>query len=342
MKRAGILCGFALLLVAATPAQETQHVVKEGETLNGIANRAGVGADAIIKANGLKAPYPLRTGQKLAIPRKAPARDKTGAKAKPDAPTGPEATETEHIVREGETLGGIANRAGVPKVVIAEANGLAEPHTVKAGQKLMIPRQRTHVVGKDETGFGIAYKYGVPWKAIAVANGLEQDGKVRQGQKLLIPAITKVPPPSPSQPVTTPPGATVRANGAPVFHWPLRGEVLLGFARPGMEGGHNGIDIASETGTPVKAAAGGKVVFAGDEPKTYGTMVVLEHTGGWHSAYGHLSAASVKVGQPVAAGDVVGKVGQTGLANQPALHFEIRKDNFPVDPVGRIEGSPRD
>lgn len=340
MKRAGILCGFALLLAAASPAQETQHVVKEGETLNGIANRAGVTPDAIVKANGLKPPYPLRTGQKLAIPRKAPARDKTAAKAKPDAPTGPEATETEHIVRDGETLGGIANRAGVPKVVIAEANGLAEPWTVKAGQKLVIPRQRTHVVGKDETGFGIAYEYGVSWKAIAVANGLEPDARVRQGQKLLIPAI--IARPSPAQPAAAAPapGVTARANGAPVFRWPLRGEVLLGFARPGMEGGHNGIDIAAEAGSPVKAAAGGKVVFAGEEPKTYGTMVVLEHTGGWHSAYGHLSAASVNVGQAIAEGDVVGKVGQTGLANQPALHFEIRKDNFPVDPAGRIPGSP--
>src|SRR5262249_18711210 len=82
------------------------------------------------------------------------------------------ATETEHVVATGETLTGIANRAGVPLVVIAEANGLAQPYRIRIGQTLVIPRQRTHTVASGETGFAIAYKYGVSWRAIATANGL--------------------------------------------------------------------------------------------------------------------------------------------------------------------------
>ncbi|MEY4238884.1 MAG: hypothetical protein RL339_1485, partial [Pseudomonadota bacterium] len=80
---------------------------------------------------------------------------------------------TEYVVKAGETLGGIANRVEVPRVLIIEANGLKAPYAVRAGQKLVIPRRRTHTVGEDETGLGIALDYGVAWSAIAAANGLD-------------------------------------------------------------------------------------------------------------------------------------------------------------------------
>ncbi len=76
------------------------------------------------------------------------------------AETDPE-TATENVVKPGETLGGIANRAAVPRVLIIEANGLKEPYTLRAGQKLVIPRRRTHTVKDGETSLGIALDYGV-------------------------------------------------------------------------------------------------------------------------------------------------------------------------------------
>lgn len=370
---------------AATDQKATgeSYVVQSGETLNGIANRAGVSAAALAKANNLKEPYALRSGQKLTIPGgKSPAlaskpkadtptkadsaskatqaRPATTAKpaaaAKPatasKAPTPAatkEATETEHLVQPGETLGGIANRAGVPQGLIIAANGLTEPYNVQTGQKLIIPRQRTHVVAEGETGFDIAYRYGVGWKSIALANAVDEDASLRTGQKLVIPTMTKatipVPAATPAAAATPKPAAAApkpaaaSASTTPAFQWPLRGATLLGFTAPGNADSHNGIDLAAEAGAPVKAAAAGKVVFAGDEPKLYGTLVVLEHGNGWHSAYGHLSSVSVKVGDRVAAGDVVGKAGQTGAAHRPALHFEIRKDNMPLDPARLIAGS---
>ncbi|MFN5780252.1 MAG: LysM peptidoglycan-binding domain-containing protein, partial [Novosphingobium sp.] len=104
-------------------------------------------------------------------------------------------TATEYVVKSGETLGGIANRVEVPRILIIEANGLKAPYTVRAGQKLVIPRRRTHTVKEDETGLGIALDYGVAWSAIAAANGIDPKKPVKAGQKLVIPTITRAPPP---------------------------------------------------------------------------------------------------------------------------------------------------
>ena len=92
------------------------------------------------------------------------------------------------MVQEGETLMGIANRAKVPRVLIIEANGLKPPYTVRAGQKLAIPRTRRHKVTRGDTGFSISYDYAVPWKDIAVARFVpaNDDGYTR---KTLDPAV---------------------------------------------------------------------------------------------------------------------------------------------------------
>ena len=311
MKRI-VLPMLAMLLIAASPAEETEHVVKEGETLNGIANRAGVSASAIAEANGLKQPYAVRIGQKLKIPRKG-----SGAK--------PAASATIHEVKEGETLNGIANRAGVSASELARANGLAEPYVVRVGQKLIIPRQHRHTVAEGETGFSIAYKYCVPFSEIAVANNLPQNGVLKTGQTLVIPAIIAKD------------GQSAAGQGPQDrFIWPLEGEILAPFNSTDSSRGHNGIDIAASIGAPVKASRDGKVIFAGDEPVRYGKMVIIAHDGGWHSAYGHLSSISARKGAQVSMGDVIGHAGSTGEAEEPELHFELRKANRPVDPVRQL------
>ncbi|HEX4849129.1 MAG TPA: LysM peptidoglycan-binding domain-containing protein, partial [Novosphingobium sp.] len=111
-------------------------------------------------------------------------------------------TATEYVVKSGETLGGIANRVEVPRVLIIEANGLKAPYTVRAGQKLVIPRRRSHTVQDGETGLSIALDYGVPWTAIAAASGIDPKKPIKPGQKLVIPTIAKgagsSPPPTPA------------------------------------------------------------------------------------------------------------------------------------------------
>jgi murein DD-endopeptidase MepM/ murein hydrolase activator NlpD len=250
-------------------------------------------------------------------------------------PVAPE-QETAHVVRPGESLTTIAIRAKVPRVLIAEANGLEPPYAIRAGQKLTIPRTGRRTVKRDETGFAIAYDTGVPWRDIAVANGLDPDAPLHAGQVLLIPTVI-----NPAK-TTVPAAATVPAKAKtsrPIsrFAWPLAGPVRRGFvARSVGSDYHDGLDITAPEGAAVRSAAAGKVLFAQMEPKQYGNLVVVDHGGGWVSAYAFLSRVTVAKGEDVRAGERVGFVGHTGLARGSELHFEIRRGDDPVDPAEEL------
>lgn len=243
---------------------------------------------------------------------------------------------TEHVVKPGETLSGIAQRAEVPRVLIIEANRLAPPYSLRAGQKLVIPRTRRHTVGRGDTRFTIAYLYGVPWADIAVANGLAADAGLRPGQTLLIPSVI---PPQPGASSSIEPATPI--GTAARFAWPVAGTVRRGFAsRASSSNYHEGLDIRIPAGTAVRASAAGKVLFAGEEPRQFGKLVVIEHEGGWQSAYAFLSRITVKEGDAVRQGERVGLSGQTGMARGPELHFELRRNNRPVNPAEHLP--PRD
>lgn len=237
---------------------------------------------------------------------------------------------TEHVVRPGETLMGIANRARVPRVLIAEANGLTPPYVVKAGQRLKIPRTRRHKVASGDTGFSVSYRYAVPWPDIAVANGIDAEAPLRPGTTLLIPTILK--------PVTAAaPAAAARPDR---FLWPVAGEVRRGFAPRSQKDYHDGLDIKVPEGTAVRAAAAGKVVFAGPQNPQFGNLVVVDHGDGWQSAYAFLSRITVARGEQVTRGERVGLSGRTGQAKGPELHFELRNNAEPVDPAKQLPAAP--
>jgi murein DD-endopeptidase MepM/ murein hydrolase activator NlpD len=239
------------------------------------------------------------------------------------------ATETEHVVASGETLGGVANRAGVPRLLIIEANGLKEPYTLRTGQKLIIPRRRTYTVKDGETGFGIAMDYGVPWVTIAQASGVDPKAPVKAGQELVIPTIAHGAAPSP-QATATP--TTLTDTPAPKWAWPVSGSVRRAFNGSTGDDQHDGIDIIAAQGTAVRSSAAGKVIFAGQGPEEYGLTVIVFHGGRWTTTYSFLDKVTVKEGDEVKAGERVGLVGETGLATTPQLHFEIRRNKVPLDP----------
>jgi murein DD-endopeptidase MepM/ murein hydrolase activator NlpD len=118
------------------------------------------------------------------------------------------------------------------------------------------------------------------------------------------------------------------------FIWPVNGPVTSPF---GMRWGrmHEGIDIGVEYGTPIHAAAAGRVVYAG-WMSGYGNLVAIDHGGGVSTAYGHQSSIAVSVGQTVAQGQTIGYVGCTGHCFGPHLHFEVRINGTPVDPLSYL------
>ncbi len=131
---------------------------------------------------------------------------------------------------------------------------------------------------------------------------------------------------------STPPVAAPRGSG--VLSWPVSGPVTSGF---GIRWGHmhEGIDIAVGTGTPVHAAEAGTVIYAG-WMEGYGNIVVIDHGNGLSTAYGHNSSLASSPGQSVAAGQVIAYSGSTGHSTGPHVHFEVRVDGSPVDPLGYL------
>lgn len=118
------------------------------------------------------------------------------------------------------------------------------------------------------------------------------------------------------------------------FIWPVNGTVTSGF---GQRWGrlHAGIDIAAPTGTPVRAAQAGIVIFAGSQGG-YGNLVLIAHGNGIVTAYAHLSAFGAGEGATVSQGQTIGRVGSTGHSTGPHLHFEVRVNGSPVNPMGYL------
>ena len=120
------------------------------------------------------------------------------------------------------------------------------------------------------------------------------------------------------------------------FRVPVKGPVISDYG-PKQGGLHNdGINIAARSGTPIVAAENGVVVYAGNELRGYGNLLLIRHSDGWVTAYAHASKFNVKPGDRVRQGDKVAEVGQTGNVDSPQLHFELRKGTRAVNPKSLI------
>lgn len=228
-----------------------------------------------------------------------------------------------HRVKSGETLAGIAKRYKVGVSTIWWANKL-KSKSLRTGQRLTIPPVNGLVVtvrGGD-TLASLAKKHKIKADSILATNELE-DPNLVIGQVLILPGAkgAPLPKPKPKPKVTTKssaPSGPARYTGGR-FAWPVAG----GYISQYYHYGHYGIDIAANSGTGVKAAAGGKVIFAGWKSNGGGYQVWISHGGGLYTTYNHMSSVSVGTGQSVGRGQRVGRVGSTGYATGPHLHFEV-------------------
>ena len=119
------------------------------------------------------------------------------------------------------------------------------------------------------------------------------------------------------------------------FSWPVKGKITSAFGtrRHRM---HDGIDIAAARGTPVRAAAAGKVVYADHRIAGYGRLIIIRHAGDFFTAYAHNERNLVARGDHVKKGEIIARVGETGRATGPHLHFEIRRGATPVNPLAYL------
>jgi murein DD-endopeptidase MepM/ murein hydrolase activator NlpD len=199
-----------------------------------------------------------------------------------------------------------------------------------------------YVVSRGETLDDIAKRAGVPGEDILELNGLARAEDVKPGRLIFVLAPQGLPPdartaPAPAPSSSSAPGAVAVGSGGEgaALRWPLANVAQFVGSPFGARGGrsHEGIDLPAPTGTPVLAAAGGDVVYAGDGIRGYGNLVVLQHPGDMLTVYAHNSALFVAQGQTVRAGERIALVGQTGHATGPHLHFEVRQGQIPRDPM---------
>ena len=146
------------------------------------------------------------------------------------------------------------------------------------------------------------------------------------------PSLTQALAAAAPQPQAEAPKLAELGERASNFIWPVEGAIVSRFG-PKQNGLVNdGINIAAREGEPIWAAAKGDVVYAGNELKGYGNMVIIKHANGWMTAYAHASDMLVNKGDRVSQGDLIGYVGQTGAVTSAQLHFGVREGKTPVDP----------
>ena len=227
-------------------------------------------------------------------------------------------------VKSGETVSSVAAKAGITVDTLLQVNQLAPTAQLTPGERLIVPPVDGTMIRIDpkQSLDVLAQTFGVDAESLRALNGLRLHARL-PGQ-LFIPLVAT---PSPELTPQTDIGAPIAGREHLIrFGWPTKGVLTQGFSDV-----HPGIDIANDVGTPEVAADEGTVVFAGWGD--YGLYVQIDHGNGFVTVYGHMSAVMVSTGQPVSKGQQVGLMGATGRATGPHLHFEIRYQGVPQNPI---------
>lgn len=256
-------------------------------------------------------------------------------------------------------LGGCASSTNAP---VVDRQHRSQP---AASQKAVRPvTSGSYVVRPQDTLYSIAFRFGRDWKELAASNGIPAPYTIRPGQVIHFskkPArtVAAAKPATPARPsattskpaakpaakpvskpaatATSKPAASTPKQAAPVgkWLWPAEGTVISRFFSNTTL--NKGIDIAGQIGQPVKATAKGTVVYAGSDLRGYGELIIIKHDDTFISAYGHNRRLLVNEGQQVGAGQQIAEMGSTGT-DRVKLHFEIRRQGSPVDPLQYLPG----
>lgn len=207
-----------------------------------------------------------------------------------------------------------------------------------------------YVVQRGDTLYQIAFRHGVDWRDVARWNGLGSGELIFPGQRLRLtppagqPQVAARPAPAsppaagsgraasppPARPAPAPTPAPRPREPAPAWTWPTQGELAYRFGDEGAIG--RGLGVSGRAGQPVVAAAPGRVVYTGSGLVGYGEVIIIKHNDTYLTAYGHTRGTQVREGEQVRAGQRIAAMGE-GPGQRPLLHFEIRVNGQPVDPL---------
>ena len=212
-----------------------------------------------------------------------------------------------HPVKKGQTLYAIAKAYGMSAKELQSINGISDPSDLDVGHHLWIPNSDRLVyvapTVSDAPGRPKVSKPSVPKKKKVIRKKRKTKAKRKT--------------------------ATAKRK----LMWPVKGGTLT--SRFGTRNGknHHGIDIGARRGTPIRAANKGKVEFSGWGPTGYGLMIIIKHPGNLTTVYAHNSRNLVKKGSKVKRGQMIARVGKTGRATGPHVHFEVRNDAHAKNPL---------
>jgi murein DD-endopeptidase MepM/ murein hydrolase activator NlpD len=322
--------------------------VGAGETIYDIAARYHSPVRGIIELNHLAAPYALKAGQRLQVPIQ-PVYEAT----------------------DGDTLFGISRRFTVDVHSLASLNDLTLQSRLRLGQRLLLPPGAKDL-GSDPNSpsRGATGRVQVPGSTASIApepvsrptasstassGVMEPIGstrpepllrpKVRPGRTpqdaisaaKTSPTASALGSPLPTAPQTSSTVATAPPATKGRFVWPVRGNILSNFGPKDTGQRNDGVDIAAELNEPVASADDGEVVYAGSSIPGFGNLVLVKHADGWVTAYAHLAKFAVRIRETVSQGQTIGYVGQTGGADRPQLHFEVRYASDPKDKARPVD-----
>jgi len=210
-------------------------------------------------------------------------------------------------------------------LVLAACSHQPAPVADRMGQPAMRGKANVYIVQRGDTLYSIAFGAGLDYRNVARWNRIGAPYRIYPGQRLRLAAPQNRRPP-PTRPTSRPPGPSAKVRS---WVWPARGRIIQNFAPHRQK---TGIDISGSGGQGVLAAAAGRVVYAGSGLRGYGKLIIVKHNEVFLSAYAHNRKLLVTEGGWVAAGQRIAEMGNTGT-NQVKLHFEIRRDGRPVDPL---------
>ena len=271
----------------------------------------------------LPAPAPRRQPEDnvAVLPTSAQTREKQQALAQPvpskSSAGGNDRTAGTYKVQPGDSLGKIASANGVSVDALKQANGLTNSN-IRIGQNLKVPGAAPVQASAPAPEVKTA---SVPTKPVKIVKASEPASYTPPSQTVKQVAAIDTKDKAPEE------------TGIGKYRWPVTGAVVSRFGQNAGGKRNDGIDISVPSGTPVKAAENGVVIYAGNGLKELGNTVLVRHNDGTVTVYGHADTLSVNRGQKVQRGQQLALSGMSGSAERPLLHFEVRKDATPVDPM---------